>query len=189
MSPTQTRSRSGASSTENFRSRWLAAIGFWRAESVVQTRRRFAQARRQLVLALRRSTAVCWCRIPCAHNFWCTLGLPHHSQLFRKAARTSLPGGLPPLRPALLGRIVAGAADSQHPAHQRNAELPPMGSDAGVLHRDSLAKYVAAFYRNATSWRATSSPRRSRRISVSWAGGCPWPGNMSDGASPTRPSA
>ncbi len=54
--------------------------------------------------------------------------------------------GLVPLAPrSPLRRIETGTRHTQQTAHQRYRKMLSLGLDAGVGHRDSLAKYAAAF--------------------------------------------
>ena len=48
-------------------------------------------------------------------------------------------------------RIPATAGDPQYPAHGFDAELSPMIFDEDILHFRRFAKYVAAFWRMASS--------------------------------------
>jgi hypothetical protein len=47
---------------------------------------------------------------------------------------------------ALLCRVEAGTGHTEHAAHQGDRKHLTVRLDAGVLHRDSLAKYAAAFF-------------------------------------------
>src|SRR5207249_760447 len=92
--------------------------------------------------------------------------------------------GASPLR-----RIETGTQDPKHPADHQDLELASMCLNAGVLQRDSLAKYAAAFFRKAFSCLAYSSSRRKRRSSCSWLVSFPLPAKTSPPVSPSRLSA
>src|SRR5690625_1570747 len=99
------------------------------------------------------------------------------------------PAGLP-----LAPGVVARAAYAESATHERERVLASVLLDACVLHRDSLAKYAAAFFRKSRSCLTSSNSRRSLRISSSWLVSLPWPGKTSapessEPESPERPSA
>src|SRR6185437_4443266 len=55
----------------------------------------------------------------------------------------------------------------QHPAHQLDRIVSPLLLDAGVLHRDSLAKNAVAFFRKSRSIRSVAFSALSCDISAS----------------------
>lgn len=57
----------------------------------------------------------------------------------------SLFGTLALSRAALPSRVEAGARNPEHSAQERDRKLLPVRPNAGVLHRDSLARYTVAF--------------------------------------------
>src|SRR5207344_58535 len=71
------------------------------------------------------------------------------------AARTAAPLAIP------------GSRHLQLSAHPRHAILVAMLLDPGVLHRDSFAKYAAAFFTISRSSFALASSRRKRAFSAS----------------------
>src|SRR5690625_4259253 len=94
------------------------------------------------------------------------------------------PTGLP-----LAPGVVARATYAESATHERERVLASVLLDACVLHRDSLAKYAAAFFRKSRSCLTSSNSRRSLRISSSWLVSLPWPGKTSAPMSPERLSA
>src|SRR5207302_10464103 len=64
-------------------------------------------------------------------------------------------------------RLEPGRRDIEHAAHESHGVLVTMTSDAGVLHRDSLAKNAAAFFANSASCLSVAFSRRRRRTSCS----------------------
>ena len=62
---------------------------------------------------------------------------------------------------------VARARDSQQSAHSCNRKLVAVRVHPGVLHRDPLAKYAAAFFNTSTSSFVSANSRRSRAFSAS----------------------
>ena len=64
---------------------------------------------------------------------------------------------------------IDASADLQHPALRRYRPKLSMLRDEGVFHRDSLAKYAAAFFRMSHSIRALASSAFRRAISISSA--------------------
>src|SRR5690606_8997147 len=88
------------------------------------------------------------------------------------------------------GVVEAAPAHLEQPAHEPHREQAPVSIDGGVpvAHRDSFAKYAAALFRKATSWRSLAFSRSSL-LTASWSlGSRPWPGNTSDTAAPWRAS-
>ncbi len=73
-------------------------------------------------------------------------------------------------RPSSLRRVASGPRHATQAAHARDRKLVLVGADTGVLHRDSVAKYAAAFLRKSRSWRKTSFSRRRRCSSAAWRG-------------------
>ena len=67
---------------------------------------------------------------------------------------------LPPL-------AVSGSRNLQLTAHSGHSELVAVSFDPGVFHRDSFAKYAAAFFTISKSSCVLSSSRRSREFSAS----------------------
>ena len=63
-------------------------------------------------------------------------------------------------------RIPAAAGDPQYPAHGFDSELSPMIFDEDILHFRRFAKYVAAFWRMASSSACSASWRLRRAIST-----------------------
>src|SRR5260370_30776902 len=78
-------------------------------------------------------------------------------------ARLEMPGSFPLTRLILM---VAAGADVQHPALRRHRPDHAMSLDKSVSHRDSLAKYAAAFFRMSRSTRALASSAFTRAISI-----------------------
>ncbi len=62
---------------------------------------------------------------------------------------------------------VSGARDLQQSAHSGNCKLVAVCIHPGVLHRDPLAKYAAAFFNTSTSSFVSANSRRSRAFSAS----------------------
>jgi hypothetical protein len=62
--------------------------------------------------------------------------------------------------------IVATPTHLQHPTHGHHAKLPGMPLHEPVLHRTSLAKYTAAFFKMSRSSVTRASSRFRRAISV-----------------------
>src|SRR5690606_1552693 len=62
---------------------------------------------------------------------------------------------------------VAAARDAQQPAHPGHGKLVAVLFDPGVIHRDSLTKYAAAFRSMSMSSLALVSSRRRRAFSAS----------------------
>ena len=91
-------------------------------------------------------------------------------------------GGLPDLLPPLnAGRrlthapgVVAAPRDLQDPAEQPQRIAVPLCFDPGVPHRDSLAKYAAAFFRISFSRRNWASSRRAALSSSARGTACPF---------------
>src|SRR5688572_23395259 len=79
-------------------------------------------------------------------------------------------GGIPdcPFARLSLSRLaISGSRHLQHSAHSAHTKLVAVLFDPGVLHRDSFAKYAAAFFTISKSSRALSNSRRSREFSAS----------------------
>src|SRR5260370_18399607 len=62
--------------------------------------------------------------------------------------------------------MVAAGADVQHPALRRHRPDHAMSLDKGVSHRDSLAKYAAAFFRMSRSIRALANSLETQRQQI-----------------------
>src|SRR5581483_4943987 len=80
------------------------------------------------------------------------------------------------LWPSLPG-IEATPTDLEHLTQPRHAKLPLLGLDELVLHDDSLAKYLALFFKISRSSVMCASSRFSRAISVVRSFRVPDPGN------------
>src|SRR5215831_6152140 len=80
------------------------------------------------------------------------------------------------------------ATDLQHPTQTGHAMLVGMDLNERVLHRDSLAKYAAAFFKLSRSSVTRASSRFSRTISVIRSFRAPEPGTP-QGRGPAVPSA
>jgi hypothetical protein len=78
---------------------------------------------------------------------------------------------------SVLPGIEPTPTDLQHSTHGRHAKLPVMGLHEAVLHRDSLAKYAAAFFKMSRSSVTRASSRFSRATSVVRSLRAPGPGN------------
>jgi hypothetical protein len=61
---------------------------------------------------------------------------------------------------------IPGSRNIQLPAHLSHAEFVAVFFDPGVFHRDSFAKYAAAFFTISKSSRALSNSRRNRAFSA-----------------------
>src|SRR3569832_35827 len=83
----------------------------------------------------------------------------------------------PCTRLALPPGIEATAARLQRATHARQPKLVVMGLHERVLHRDSLAKYAAAFFKISRSSVTWANSRFSRLISVVRSFRAPEPGN------------
>lgn len=73
----------------------------------------------------------------------------------------------PDTRPARAPHVEAGRRDLEHSTHESHGILALVASNAGVPHRDSLAKNAAAFFANSASCFSREFSRRSRRSSCS----------------------
>src|SRR5271165_334347 len=76
-------------------------------------------------------------------------------------------GELSLTRPTLTPLQEAAAGDIQYLAKSRNRLPAGLCFDPGVLHRDSLAKCAAAFFRISLSTLAEANSRRNRSFSAS----------------------
>ncbi len=58
----------------------------------------------------------------------------------------------PAVRPTLSPGVIPGARDPEHATHQGDGVGTLVAPDAGVSHRDSLAKHAAARFQKSRSW-------------------------------------
>lgn len=97
-----------------------------------------------------------------------TITLFYFSEGFTDCRITDLTELLPmiQLMAALAPGILAAAGHAQHTTHSFYAELCPMIFDEDILHFRRFAKYVAAFWRMASSSSRSASRRLRRAIST-----------------------
>src|SRR6185295_4516285 len=121
-----------------------------------------------------------------ADDPWSTVTLP---SLRMKGRDTCVQRGIGPhpwARCSSPPLQIAAARHRQLPAHPRHLVVVAMSFDPGVFHRDSFAKYAAAFFTISRSNLALASSRRSRLFSASSSAGEPLSG-PARGRSPSLP--
>ena len=106
----------------------------------------------------------------------CPIGLPRLLMQYPHPFHECLIGLRPCTHRTMLPRIEPAPTDLKDLTHSCHAKLPLMRQHKSVLHRDSLAKYRAAFFKMSRSSVTRASSRFSRLTSVVRSLRAPGPG-------------